>query len=65
MSALRSKDVSPSPVKWRVITHRGKPKIFDIQILGVWMTLRLRSQFSAVLKQNNGNFDALFAYMRR
>jgi len=58
-------NASPSPVKWRVITNGGKPKIFDVQVRGVWLTLRLRSQFKTVLKENNGNFDKLFAYLRR
>jgi phospholipid transport system substrate-binding protein len=56
---------SPAKVKWRVITNTGKPKIFDVQVRGVWLTMRLRSQFSTVLKENKGDFNALFAYMRR
>jgi len=57
--------VEPAQVKWRVITNSGQPKIFDVQVRGVWLTLRLRSQFTTVLKENNGNFDSLFSYMRK
>jgi phospholipid transport system substrate-binding protein len=58
-------NASPAPVKWRVLTHGGRPKIFDVQVRGVWLTLRLRTQFIDVLKEHNGNFDKLFAYLRR
>lgn len=58
-------NASPAPVKWRVLSSGGKPKIFDVQVRGVWLTLRLRSQLMTVLKENNGNFNKLFAYLRR
>lgn len=56
---------SPTPVKWRVLNRGGGPKIFDIQVRGVWLTLRIRSIFGDILKRNNGDFNALYAFMSR
>ena len=55
----------PSPIKWMVARRGGGYKVSDINIQGVWMSLYIRSQFVSILKKNKGDFDALFAYLRK
>lgn len=42
----------------------GGSRVFDIAVQGVWLAQQQRSAFNAVLSQNKGDFDALFANLR-
>jgi phospholipid transport system substrate-binding protein len=56
---------NPSPVKWLVSKRRGGYIVYDVNVQGVWLSLYIRSKFVSILKQNNGDFDALFAFLRQ
>lgn len=53
----------PSPVDWRLIRMGGGFRVFDIKVQGIWLAILMRSRFVTVLRQNNGDFGALFAHL--
>lgn len=56
---------SPRQLRWRVSDRNGRYKVADVSVSGFWLTLQLRSEFVSFLRKNNGNFDALFAALKR
>ncbi len=52
-----------SPVKWR-ITGSGSYRVGDVNIKGIWLSLRMRDKFVSILNRSNGDFGALMAYLR-
>ena len=56
---------NPSPIKWLVSKRGGGYTVYDVNVQGVWLSLYIRSKFVSILKQNNGDFDALFAFLRQ
>lgn len=56
---------SPSPVKWLVSRRGGGYTVYDVNVQGVWLSLYIRSKFESILKSSNGDFDALFAFLRQ
>ena len=52
-------------LRWRVSARNGRYKVSDVSVAGFWLTLQLRSEFVSFMRKNNGNFDALFAALRR
>ena len=55
---------APLDVRWRLIKSGGGYKIFDIRVLGIWLAIQQRTEFTSVMKKNNGNFGALLEYLR-
>jgi len=51
-------------VEWRVIAEAGKPKIVDVVIEGVSMSVTQQQEFGSVIQRNGGQVDALLASMR-
>lgn len=49
------------PVIWRV---KGS-KVADVNVQNVWLAQLLRTNLTGILDKNNGNFDKLFAEMRK
>ena len=49
------------PVIWRV---KGT-KVADVNVQNVWLAQLLRTNLTGILDKNNGNFDALFAEMKK
>jgi len=58
-------DSKKNPMQWRLIKRGHRFKIFDIKLLGIWLTLQMRSQFVTLLRSNNGDFNALLAQLRK
>ncbi len=54
-----------SPIKWLITGKGSRYRILDIQVYGVWLSAHMRSEFTKVLRSNKGNFEALFAYLRK
>lgn len=52
-------------IQWRIIRSGRGHRIADVNVLGVWLTLQLRSHFVSILRNNNGNVDALLRVLRR
>lgn len=56
---------APSPVKWLVSKRNGGYTVHDVNVQGVWLSLYIRSKFVSILTQSNGDFDALFEFLRQ
>ncbi len=52
-----------SPVKWR-ISGSGSYRVGDVNIKGIWLSLRMRDKFVSILNRSNGDFGALMTYLR-
>ena len=55
---------APLDVRWRLIKSGGGYKIFDIRVLGIWLAIQQRTEFTSVIKKNNGDFGALLKFLR-
>ena len=51
-------------VVWRLVPKGNSFKIVDVVIAGISMAITQRNEYSAVIKRNNGRFDALLEAMR-
>ena len=49
----------PWPVNWRVFERNGQYQIVDIQVVGIWMAMEQRAQFSSIIAQEKGGVAAL------
>jgi phospholipid transport system substrate-binding protein len=54
----------PVSVDWWLIKKDGGYKIFDVNVVGVWLAQEQRSAFTSVIRNNGGNFDALLKHLR-
>lgn len=54
----------PVSVDWWLIKKDGDYKIFDVNVVGVWLAQEQRSAFTSVIRNNGGNFDALLKHLR-
>jgi len=54
----------PVQVDWWLIRSGDDYKIFDINVVGIWLAQEQRSTFSSVIRNNGGNFDALLEHLR-
>ena len=56
---------APTDVNWRLRKNSdGVYKLRDLQVVGVWLALEQRSQFTATIANNNGSFDSLLSVLR-
>jgi ABC-type transporter MlaC component len=49
----------------RMVWRLSGGRIRDVQVSGVWLALQLRSKFTGILRRNDGDPDALIAFLRR
>lgn len=54
----------PVSVDWWLVKMDGGYKIFDVNVVGVWLAQEQRSAFVSVIRNNGGNFDALLQHLR-
>lgn len=52
-------------VDWRVRNKSGSPKIVDVLVEGVSMSVTQRADFSSVIQQGGGGVDALLTNLRK
>jgi len=64
-SAFKAADGRNVPVIWRLVKHGGGYKVFDVNVQGIWLATTQKTNFLSVLKKNNGDFNALLAYLRK
>ncbi len=57
-------DGRSSPVKWRIYKSGSGWRVGDVNIQGIWLSLRMRDKFVSILNQNKGDFAALMDYLR-
>jgi phospholipid transport system substrate-binding protein len=56
-------NAAPMQIEFRVRTDGPKPVLVDLSVMGVWLALAQRDQFTSVLAQNNGDVKALAAQL--
>jgi phospholipid transport system substrate-binding protein len=52
------------PVAFRVSKDNGKMVVIDVNVLGVWLAIEERDQFSAFLGDHGNNVSALIAHLK-
>ncbi len=52
-------------VTWRLVKRGGSYKIFDVNVQGIWLASTQKTDFTSILKRNNGDINALFAYLKK
>lgn len=55
----------PVTVDWWLIKNDGDFKIFDVNVVGVWLAQEQRSTFTSVIRNNGGDFNALLDHLRK
>jgi phospholipid transport system substrate-binding protein len=53
------------PVIWRVIATDVGFKVFDVSVNGIWLAIQQRSEFVSLIQENNGDINALLAFLTR
>jgi phospholipid transport system substrate-binding protein len=53
-----------APVRWSIVKTGSGYRVNDVNVRGIWLSLQMQQQFTAVLKRNKGDFQALFKYLR-
>jgi ABC-type transporter MlaC component len=53
-----------APVRWSVVKTGSGYRVNDVNVRGIWLSLQMQQQFTAVLKRTKGDFQALFKYLR-
>ncbi len=54
---------APLEVDFRVRTDGGRAVVTDVSIMGIWLALEQRDQFTSFLGQNGGNINTLIAHL--
>jgi phospholipid transport system substrate-binding protein len=49
----------PVGVAFRLLGTSGNYKLVDIQVAGIWLSIELRDEFTAILGRNGGDIDGL------
>jgi ABC-type transporter MlaC component len=52
-------------VIFKVYKTRSGYRVRDVNVSSIWLAQQLRSQFTGVIRRNNGDIDALFVYLRK
>ncbi len=53
-----------SKALWRIYTGGGPLRVGDLNIKGIWLSLRMRDKFVSILNKSKGDFSALMQYLR-
>ena len=53
-----------SKALWRIYTGGGPLRVGDLNIKGIWLSLRMRDKFVSILNRSKGDFSALMRYLR-
>lgn len=53
------------PVIWRVIATDVGFKVFDVGVNGIWLAIQQRSEFVSIITRNDGDIEALVAFLTR
>jgi phospholipid transport system substrate-binding protein len=62
---VNTKMSSGKKLVFKVYKTKGGYRVRDVNVSSVWLAQQLRSKFTGVISRNNGNIDALFAYLRQ
>ena len=64
-SALVYPNGKASPVRWRLINTSRGYQVADVNLRNVWLSLRMRDNFVAILDRSRGDFATLLQKLRR
>ncbi|MGB5093032.1 MAG: ABC transporter substrate-binding protein [Parvibaculum sp.] len=54
----------PVTVDWWLLKDGGSYRIFDVNVVGIWLAQEQRSTFTSVINSNNGDFNALLNHLK-
>lgn len=54
----------PVKITWWLVKGSGY-KVFDLNVVGVWLAQEQRSSFTSVINNNGGKFDALLDHLKK
>jgi len=54
---------APVPVEWWLLRDGDGFKVFDVKVVGIWMAQEQRSSFISVIRNHNGDFNALLTHI--
>ncbi len=54
----------PVQVTWWLVQKDGGYKIFDVNVVGIWLAQEQRSAFTSVINNHNGDFTALLDHLK-
>jgi phospholipid transport system substrate-binding protein len=60
----QAKNQEPIEVDFRVLADKGHMVVIDASVVGVWLAIEERDQFSAFLAQNNDSVPALVSHLK-
>ncbi len=63
-TALIFDDGASRPVLWRIHVGGARYRVGDLNIRGIWLSLRMRDKFVSILNESGGDFGALMRYLR-
>jgi len=55
----------PVKVTWWLLKKDGGYKLFDVNVVGVWLAQEQRSAFTSVINNHNGDFNALLDHLKQ
>lgn len=56
---------APWEVNWRVFSRDGHYQVVDVQVVGIWMAMEQRAQFSSIIAQKKGSVAALTEILQK
>jgi phospholipid transport system substrate-binding protein len=60
----QAKNQEPIEVDFRVLNDKGHLVVIDASVVGVWLAIEERDQFTAFLAQNNDSIPALVSHLK-
>lgn len=60
---LKYADGRRSEIRFR-FAEKGNMRVRDVNVQGIWLSLRLREQFDKVLARNDGDFAGLMTFLK-
>lgn len=54
----------PVTVDWWLLKDGDSYRIFDVNVVGIWLAQEQRSTFTSVINSNNGDFNALLKHLK-
>jgi phospholipid transport system substrate-binding protein len=55
----------PIQITWWLLKKDGGYKLFDVNVVGIWLAQEQRSSFTSVINNHNGDFAALLDHLRK
>lgn len=55
----------PIQITWWLLKKDGGYKLFDVNVVGIWLAQEQRATFTSVINNHNGDFNALLDHLRK